>query len=238
MLMAKFPVDISWIYQRLADAGLLSFGALVLTQDLCAKGVINLSGKPALLIGNAGTSMWGKFSQSPEYCDGESDPMNRWTRRMLDEISCTVSCQVYYPFDEPYWPFQRLAQAAAGVRPSPLGILIHPEYGLWHAFRGLMVFEDDGEIASQIKDITGFRDEMIHPCDTCLDKPCLSACPVKAFTGEQLLVDECFSHLDSGNGPKCMDTSCQARRACPVGKEYTYDVEQLQFHMRYYRGIS
>ena len=32
----------------------------------------------------------------------------------------------------PYWPFQQWARRAEPVHPSPIGVLIHPRYGLWH----------------------------------------------------------------------------------------------------------
>ena len=51
----------------------------------------------------------------------------------------TVGAAPIYPFGgPPYWPFQRWAQRAEAVFPSPLGILIHPEYGLWHAYRAAL----------------------------------------------------------------------------------------------------
>ena len=31
---------------------------------------------------------------------------------------------------------------AEAVAPSPLGILIHPDYGLWHAYRGALAFAE------------------------------------------------------------------------------------------------
>ena len=39
-------------------------------------------------------------------------------------------------------PFQRWALRAEAVYASPLGILIHPEYGLWHAYRAALLFTE------------------------------------------------------------------------------------------------
>src|SRR4030095_137820 len=36
----------------------------------------------------------------------------------------------------------RWAMRAEAVAPSPLGILIHPDYGLWHAYRGALAFAE------------------------------------------------------------------------------------------------
>ncbi len=234
--MAKSPSNIAFLSEILAGNGLVIFGGLKLSINECAADSVDLVGKNALLIGNAGSDMWGHFSKSAEYSDGSINPMNRWTKRTLDGVAEIFKGRVVYPFDEPYWPFQRLAQKAAGVKSSPLGILIHPELGLWHAFRGMLVFENTHDFSSQINALIAADEMLNHPCDTCLDKPCLTACPVGAFTGERLDVQTCFSHLDTKSTPNCMSLGCQARCACPIAKEHHYDGAQIQFHMKSYRG--
>lgn len=236
MPMAKSPDKFADFISRLEVSGLVCFGGLEITIDVCANDQESLIGKRGLLVGNAGSDMWSIFSESSEFNDGHRDPMNRWTKRVLDELASDIGARVVYPFDQPYWPFQRLAQSAAGVKPSPLGILIHSKFGLWHAFRGLFVFDDTAEFESQIRALTLDAKSLIHPCDGCVEKPCLNACPVSAFTGDRLDVQSCFTHLDSGNAPECMQSGCQARCACPIAKEHQYDGAQMKFHMKSYRG--
>ena len=235
--MAKSPHDLDCLRESLAIYGLVIFGGLEVSSSECAKDNEEFIGKKSLLIGNAGSSMWRKFSMSNEYADGKRDSMNRWAKRILDEITQTLGARVVYPFDEPYWPFQQLAQKAAGVQASPLGILIHPKFGLWHAFHGLIIFDEAHEFMIQINTLIEQREVLIHPCDACEDKPCLSACPVGAFAGERLDVKNCFTHLDKDETPHCMKRGCQARGACPIAKESQYDEAQIQFHMKSYRGI-
>lgn len=199
--MAKSLSNFADLPNGLSEYGLVSFGGLELTKDECAAGCEGFAGGKALLIGNAGAGMWRIFSQSNEYADGSRDPMNRWTKGVLDEMAQSLRCRVFYPFDEPYWPFQKLARKAAGIQPSPLGILIHPEYGLWHAFRGLFVFDGGHEYVNQINALIANAEKLNHPCDVCEDKPCLSACPVGAFIGERLDVETCFSHWMPGLNP-------------------------------------
>ena len=234
--MAKSPSNIASLSEVLAEYGLKLFGGLELSANECAQGHEALIGRKALLIGNAGSDMWAQFSKSNEYADGKLDPMNRWTKRLLDGVLKQLGSRVVYPFDEPYWPFQRLAQKAACVKPSPLGILIHPEYGLWHAFRGLIIFDETHEFTSQINALITNADSLIHPCDTCAEKSCLSACPVGAFTGERLNVQGCFDHLDTKSDPDCMSLGCRARCACPIAKTSQYEDAQIKFHMKSYRG--
>jgi hypothetical protein len=113
---------------------------------------------------------------------------------------------------------------AEGLRPSPLGILIHPRYGLWHGYRGAIGFAD------KVGEATMPFDR--HPCDQCQDRPCLSSCPADAVHAARFDVRACRSHLRLPEGASgCMTGGCTARNACPVGADYRYPVGQLQFHM-------
>ena len=70
------------------------------------------------------------------------------------------------------------------------------------------------------------------PCYTCSERPCLNACPVRAFTGTGYDVGRCREHLRGPEGRECLDGGCLARRACPVGAAYTHGARQTRFHMR------
>jgi hypothetical protein len=177
-----------------------------------------------LLIGNIGSSLWPEFSSSPETSDGGPDPLNRWTQRVIGGIARAVGAEALFPFGgPPYLPFQRWAQRAEAVAPSPLGILIHPDYGLWHAYRGALAFA--GRLALPP------RSERPRPCDSCAGRPCLSACPVGAFSGQGYDVPACIGHIGSPAGEACMGGGCLARRACPVGTAFGYGAAQARFHM-------
>lgn len=180
-------------------------------------------GKTALLLGNVGGSFWPAFSASGFLDDGLADPMNRWTQRIAVEVATELSSEVRYPFGDPVWSFQRYAMEATDMQPSPLGILIHPKYGLWVAFRAALVFGEEIEIPPP--------PEIEHPCDSCEDKPCLSVCPVSAFSNHSYAVDQCRAHLASGEGNDCLEGGCLARRACPVGRDHVYRPDQQRFHM-------
>ena len=67
---------------------------------------------------------------SPEARDGRADPLDRWSRRVVDALAAALGARALYPFDgPPHWPFQRWARRAEAVHVSPLGLLIHPDYG-------------------------------------------------------------------------------------------------------------
>ncbi len=102
------------------------------------------------------------------------NPLDRWTRRVVDPIADGLGARAAYPFGEPRWPFQRWALRAETLHPSPLGILIHDEYGLWHAWRAALLFAERLDLPP--------RSDAPSPCESCAEKPCLSACPVGAFS--------------------------------------------------------
>ncbi|MEX0808624.1 MAG: ferredoxin [Dongiaceae bacterium] len=185
-------------------------------------------GEPAgtlLLLGHAGRSMWPAFEASPEMSDGAPDPLDRWSRRLIDGLAQRFGATALYPFGgPPYLPFQRWARRAEPVAPSPLGIFIHPEYGLWHGYRGALAFQARWPLAP--------ADLRPVPCESCEARPCLHACPVDAFTPAGYAVADCRAHLDRSAGAPCRDGGCLARRACPVGREFGYDDAQARFHMR------
>ena len=176
-------------------------------------------GGTLLMVGNAGGAMWQAFAAER---DAAENPLDRWTKRVVDPIARRFWARALYPFDAPHPPFQRWAQRAEAVRPSPLGILIHPKFGLWHAYRAALLFDERLELPHQ-------RDEP-SPCESCREKPCLSACPVGAFTSADYDVASCAAHIAT-HDTTCLDAGCHARNACPVGENFRYPMEQTHFHM-------
>jgi ferredoxin len=178
-----------------------------------------------ILLGNAGGSIWPTFSRWKEGYDGP-DPLDTWSKQMIRPVAAKLGGTPYFPSDPPWQPFQQWAMRAEGLRPSPLGILIHPEYGLWHGYRGAIGF------SSSIGTNVSVRR---HPCDVCKTKPCLTTCPVSAVAIDpaDFALSACRSHLSTPVGQGgCMVAGCLARNACPVGMDHRYPPEQLEFHMR------
>ena len=204
------------VQASLAPAGLMSFGWF------------SDNGQAGLLMGNVGSGLWPAFSTSPEYDDAQPDPLNRWTRRIVDPVANAVDAEVRYPFGEQLWPFQRYARAATGMKQSPLGLLIHPQFGLWTAFRAVLIF--DYSIDPKTIVTTD------HPCDDCVEKPCLNICPVGAFSGKGYDYPSCRAHIASSQGRMCLEFGCRARVACPVGEHHAYDADHQAFHMQAFVG--
>ncbi len=187
-------------------------------------------GNPAtlVLIGNAGPAMWQAFAKDQGQ---EPDPLDAWTRKVLSGAAERLGAAALFPFDgPPYLPFQRWAMKAEAVFPSPIGPLIHPEYGLWHAYRGALAFAEALEMPE--------RAQADNPCDGCAARPCLTTCPVNALSPGAYDVPACVAHVDSKVGADCLDLGCAARRACPVGQDYVYPSPQACFHMDHFRRAN
>lgn len=184
------------------------------------------SARSVVLLGNIGSSIWPAFSRWRNELQNREigDPLDHWSKSIIVPVARVVGATAYFPSDPPWQPFQQWAMQAEGLQPSPLGILIHPKYGLWHGYRGALgfgrVFAREPEPAAP------------HPCNLCTDKPCLTHCPADAVNAAGFSVDACRAHLRTPTGAEgCMASGCEARNACPVGQDYRYVSEQLRFHM-------
>ncbi|MFY8101771.1 MAG: ferredoxin [Allorhizobium sp.] len=221
---------------------LAEIGALLAQHGLSPRGLVRFGpqdeapvladgsrAEAVLLIGVTGGAIWPHFERwrMGEADQGGTNPLDRWSKIVIGEIGRRVGAEPCYPSDPPYQPFQHWAMQAEGLEPSPLGILIHPQYGLWHSYRGALLFRVvDGEVETPVR-------SEVHPCDSCRDKPCLSACPAGAITADGFDVAGCRRHLVTPQGQGgCMLGGCLARNACPVGAEYRYPQAQLRFHMQ------
>lgn len=175
-----------------------------------------------ILIGNAGPDMFRRFARER---DPQRDSMDDWTREVVEPLAEDLGASALYPFDtDPPWPFLTWARRGGAGHVSPLGLNIHPTYGLWHAYRAALLFP----VAFDLPKVSPGA----HPCESCADKPCLSACPVGAFDGKGYDVDACARHVGGSLGAQCKRNGCLARHACPVGKDVSYVSEQSHFHMR------
>lgn len=182
-----------------------------------------------LLVGHGGPSIWPHFESWRErQPQNLADPLDTWSREVIGEIAARFGARAVSPSDRPYLPFQQWAMRAEGLRPSPLGILMHPEFGLWHAYRGALLF---ATLPDELEQIIAVRTP-IHLCDGCDGKPCLNACPVDAYSRDGFDHQACLKHVRSPAGIRCMDQGCFDRNACPYADAHRYSPAQQAFHMR------
>jgi len=229
---------------RIAKQGLLIRSVFHLAPDDPVQPVgIEKPAETLLLVGNAGSSLWPVFSQSEEYVDGLPDPLDRWSARIGLQLADEFGALALFPFGgSPYHPFLSWARRGESGCVSPLGLTLHPEYGLWHAYRFALAFSQSLDINEFIEVDEWQAEERLkaEAADLCLlcvkqsgDKtPCLTSCPVDAFTGSEYRVMDCVGFLDQQPRHECNQQGCRARRTCPVGAEYHYDEQHARFHMR------
>lgn len=227
---AASAVTYGAILAAFSDTGLAVRGGFLLEPDeVEAFGPIEPAEalpRSLVLLGNVGPGMWPAFETGRRQ---EANPLDAWTKRVVDPIARSLGARAVYPSDRPFQPFQRWAQRAEAVHPSPIGILIHPEHGLWHAYRAALLLPE------RLDDLPA-RIARPSPCESCVGRPCLAACPVGAFGAAGYDVPACATHLRSGAEPRCMKIGCRARAACPVGCEKMYSEAQLRFHMNAFLG--
>lgn len=185
-----------------------------------------------VLAGQAGPSLWERFAGERR---DEPDPLDAWSARALGAVAAATGAVLVLPHEgPPYAPFQRWAARALGLASSPLGILIDPEVGLWHALRGALLF------AGRLEPGPGWRPPpAVHgsPCADCAERPCLEACPAAAYGrppaqgATRFDAAACAAHVTAPAGAACRDGGCLARRACPVGRAHAYGAAQQRFHL-------
>jgi hypothetical protein len=218
--------EVEIVFSAIRQTGLVPRGALLLAEgervgELADMRTIVLAG----MAGRDGWDGWEAFAASPEASDGLDDPLDRWSRRLIENLAGEFGAKALFPFGgPPFLPFQRWAQRAEPLHSSPIGLLIHPYYGLWHSYRGALGLSEEFVIAEPAL--------APSPCETCAERWCLKTCPVGAFSEAGYDVAACAGHLRSTAGGDCMAFGCRARRACPVGADHAYGPEKANFLMR------
>lgn len=187
----------------------------------------NEDGAPAscgtmLLLGPDEPAFWPYLHTTPEWQDGQPDPIDRWSTRVLDAWAKDLGAQALYPFTgPPYHPFFSWALLTKRIKASPIMFLVHDEAGLFVSFRGALALPEKIDLPEPFE----------SPCDTCATQPCRTACPVDALSGGRYDVSGCKSHLAVEAGTPCLTGGCLARRACPVSQSWGRIPEHSGYHM-------
>lgn len=186
--------------------------------------------KSVLMVANAGSDLWDRFSRSPEFADGLADPLDRYTKRCLLGIASNADLEPLFPFEgPPYHPFQKWALRAADLSQSPLGVLVSPIFGPWLGLRAALLSPQD------LSDPPPLPGE--GPCPACDEKPCIAACPVGAIDARRGYdATLCSNHLAQiGNSP-CW-SGCLSRSKCPHGQSFAPPPDQARFHMKAFLAL-
>ena len=144
---------------------------------------------------------------------------------MIKTLADTLKAEALFPFTgPPYQPFLRWAIDSGRAWQSPAGMLVHDTSGLMVSYRGALRFQRPVALPTPPD---------AAPCATCVDQPCMTACPVNALSAARGYdVDACHGFLDSQAGQDCLSQGCKARRACPVSQRFERHPDQSALHMR------
>ncbi len=169
-----------------------------------------------VLLGSGGTSLWTHLDQPIKSSD---NPVDTYVRQNIESCFGDIPHKILYPGPHPI-PLIALGKLAKWHRESPLGLGIHREFGLWSAYRAVILCH--GVAAAD--EGTDFQ----HPCETCTDTPCISACPAGAVSTSGFDPVACSSFRVTPQSP--CQKKCLARLACPVGQAHQYSEEQQAYH--------
>lgn len=174
-----------------------------------------------VLLGPDEPHFWAHFTASPEYQDKASDPLDRWSKRVVGALAQDWQGEAIFPSDgPPYPPFLRWAAGSQQCWASPVGPLVHSQAGLFISYRGVLALPQKLDLPAP----------SMSPCLTC-DRPCETACPVGALAPDKFYdVPTCKAHLRSEAGQECRTNGCLTRRACPVAIDFQRLPEQSAFH--------
>lgn len=237
----------------------------------------------ALLIGNKGKSLEYLFENN-NLNYNLKNPLDIWTTSVLDNVSKITKSKVIYPFSgPPFFNFFDLAIKSDLVNKSPIGLLIHRDYGLWFSYRGIILLNKEhhgycGNSSYENKEksksdrsedrensakyMSKYRDcrkgnsqhktrkksnynkynrnsknkntQFISPCLECEARPCLTSCPVNAFSENSYDVIKCVKYLKSKPEKSCINNGCKARLSCHYQNSMRYGNLQIRHHMKYF----
>lgn len=185
-----------------------------------------------VVIGNGGGAFWRAYSDFADRTARWRDrphPLDDFTRMVIEREVLPaahrsgVRAEAIYPFVHggPTLNFIELAKLAGLGGPSLIGVVVHPQYGPWIAFRAALLL--DCELDSPGPAL-GF-----DPCPECVPRSCIAACPAAAVAYPAGWdIPRCLTHRVESE-PDCTPR-CHARAACVIGPEHRYPDDELAYH--------
>jgi len=187
-----------------------------------------------VVIANGGGALWGALKRHaaahPGWLDREH-PLDDFTRATVEsEIAPAVRksgarCSIVFPFmnGRATLNFMQLGKAAGLAGPSIVGVMVHPRFGPWIAFRAALLvdcaLDEPGEAS-------GF-----DPCPSCSTRSCIAACPASAVAFPSGWdIPRCLAHRVEAEA-EC-GARCHARAACVLGPEHRYPDDEIAYHQR------
>ncbi|WMW79689.1 hypothetical protein RF679_13645 [Undibacterium cyanobacteriorum] len=189
-----------------------------------------------LLFGNGGPRFWQAAQTHMEANANltnaqEAHPLDQFSITMVeqfirDELGAEASYLFLYPGSFTL-NLQSLGSLLAWHQNSPLMIGIHPEFGLWSAYRVLVLCNSNFASSLPLQQRSA-EQKSVSICVACQTRACVQACPANAMDHAGFHLDRCWQYR-SQEESMCR-VRCVARLACPVGTEHRYSDEQIHYH--------
>ena len=107
--------EVETVFSAIRRTGLVPRGALILEESERAGEFADI--RTIVLAGMVGRDGWEAFAASPEASDGLADPLDRWSRRLIESLARDLGAKALFPFGgPPFLPFQQMG-AARGTGP-------------------------------------------------------------------------------------------------------------------------
>ena len=173
-----------------------------------------------IVLGHLGRSLWGNVKN---YDAGSKDPVDDFSQILVQEFFKqkypSAKYEIIYP-GASVIGLQEIGELAGWHYASPFRVGINNKWGSWFAYRAVVLADTDFALTQPL---------VAHsPCGSCLKKPCIKNCPAGALLSGKLNLDACISFRKQTDS--ICRNSCRARVSCPVGEEYRYSEEQIQYH--------
>ena len=205
----------------------------VVTQPYRAA-ALDAKAKSIVVIANGGGALWLGLRRHAEHHPGwweRENPLDDFTRTIVEkEIEPVIRqsrCRytMVFPFTSGATTlnFIELGKVAGLGGSSILGVVVHPKFGPWIAFRAAILVDElidaPGEAAS------------FDPCPSCTQRSCIAACPTAAVAFPSGWdIPRCLAYRIESE-PDCTPR-CHARVACVLGPQYRYPEDELAYHQR------
>jgi epoxyqueuosine reductase QueG len=179
-----------------------------------------------LVVGSGGGELWtqllDELRADPRRLAEEPHPLDAFVARRVAAADARLGSTPRRWFfasatAELHLDFRALAALAGLGRRSRLGLLLHPEYGVWLGLRAACFLT---EAIAPTGPVAG------DPCEGC-DAPCVSACPGGAFPGGHWQVDPCAAFHAASSA---CNSSCASRSACVAAPEHRYSADEILYH--------
>ncbi len=182
--------------------------------------------RSVVVVASSGRALWNAFVADlrahPEHLTGEAHPLDAFVVRSLARLDPEpdperrwVRCAAE---PEMFVDFRPLAADAGLGWTSRVGLLLHPEAGLWISLRAAC-FTIEALPVSRALVGEG-------PCGDC-PAPCEPACPGGAVGDDGWSVAACARFHQESRG---CHGRCDARLACPVGAGHAHGLLQHHYH--------